>query len=137
MYKIAVLVGSLRKESFSRKIAENVVTLFPEGYETVFVDIGNLQLYNQDYDDEDRAPEEYNIFRNKMRNIDAVLFVTPEYNRTMPAVLKNALDVGSRPYGSSVWDGKPALIISQSPGSISGFGANHHLRQSLTFLNMP
>ncbi len=72
-----------------------------------------------------------------MKGADAVVFVTPEYNRTLPAVLKNALDVGSRPYGSSVYDGKPALVVSQSPGAISGFGANHHLRQALTFLNMP
>lgn len=72
-----------------------------------------------------------------MKEIDAVLFVTPEYNRSVPAVLKNALDVGSRPYGASVWNGKPAAIISQSPGRLSGFGANHHLRQPLVFLNMP
>jgi chromate reductase len=72
-----------------------------------------------------------------MKEIDAVLFVTPEYNRSVPAVLKNALDVGSRPYGASVWNGKPAAIISQSPGQLSAFGANHHLRQSLVFLNMP
>lgn len=137
MPKIGVLVGSLRKESFSRKIANNVIKLFPEGYETKFVEIGNLPLYNQDYDDENNAPEEYTAFRSAMKNIDAVLFVTPEYNRTLPAVLKNALDVGSRPYGESIWDGKPALIISQSIGGLSGFGANHHLRQALTFLNMP
>ena len=72
-----------------------------------------------------------------MKEIDAVLFVTPEYNRSIPPVLKNALDVGSRPYGESIWDGKPATIISQSPGRLSGFGANHHLRQTLVFLNMP
>jgi len=137
MPKIGVLVGSLRKESLSRKIANNVIKLFPQGYETEFVEIGNLPLYNQDYDDENNAPEEYTAFRSTMKNIDAVLFVTPEYNRTLPAVLKNALDVGSRPYGDSVWDGKPAVIISQSIGGISGFGANHHLRQALTFLNMP
>jgi len=101
------------------------------------VEIGNLPLYNQDYDDENNAPAEYAAFRNTMKGMKAVLFVTPEYNRSLPAVLKNALDVGSRPYGESVWDGKPALIISQSVGAISGFGANHHLRQALTFLNMP
>ncbi|MCM3570981.1 NADPH-dependent FMN reductase [Neobacillus mesonae] len=137
MTKIGVLVGSLRKESFSKKIATNVASLFPKGYDAEFVEIGNLALYNQDFDDENNAPSEYTTFRNKMKEIDAVLFVTPEYNRSVPAVLKNALDVGSRPYGESVWNGKPAAIISQSPGKLSGFGANHHLRQPLVFLNMP
>ncbi|MFF2448891.1 NADPH-dependent FMN reductase [Neobacillus sp. NPDC058068] len=137
MPKIGILLGSLRKESFSKKIAANVAALFPEGYETEIVEIGNLPLYNQDFDDENNAPAEYTTFRNTMKEIDAVLFVTPEYNRSVPAVLKNALDVGSRPYGASVWNAKPAAIISQSPGNLSAFGANHHLRQSLVFLNMP
>ncbi|GIN72875.1 flavin reductase [Bacillus sp. J14TS2] len=137
MTKVGILVGSLRKDSFSKKIAKNVATLFPEGYETEIVEIGNLPLYNQDYDDENNVPEAYTTFRTTMQAIDAVLFVTPEYNRSVPSVLKNALDVGSRPYGSSVWDGKAAAIISQSPGNLSAFGANHHLRQSLVFLNMP
>ncbi|MFC4619147.1 NADPH-dependent FMN reductase [Camelliibacillus cellulosilyticus] len=137
MTKIAILLGSLRKDSFSKKIAANVASLFPEGYETELIDIGNLPLYNQDYDDQNEAPAEYTTFRNTMKEMDAVLFITPEYNRSVPAVLKNALDVGSRPYGQSVWNGKPAAIISQSPGNLSAFGANHHLRQSLVFLNMP
>lgn len=137
MVKIGILIGSLRKESFSRKLAENVSALFPEGYETEIVEIGNLPLYNQDFDDYNNVPAEYTTFRNKIKEIDAVLFITPEYNRSVPAVLKNALDVGSRPYGKSVWDGKPAAIISQSPGNLSAFGANHHLRQSLVVLNMP
>lgn len=137
MRKIGVIVGSLREASFSKKIARNTADLFPGGYEPEFIEIGDLPLYNQDFDDEDRAPEAYHRFRNQIKEVDAVLFVTPEYNRSVPAVLKNALDVGSRPYGESVWDGKPAAIISQSPGNLSGFGANHHLRQSLVFLNMP
>ncbi|MEA0552866.1 NAD(P)H-dependent oxidoreductase [Lysinibacillus irui] len=137
MIKVGILVGSLRKESFSKKLAIHVASLFPEGYKTEFVEIGNLPFYNQDFDDEDNAPSEYTAFRNKMKEIGAVLFVTPEYNRSIPAVIKNALDVGSRPYGANVWDGKPAAIISQSPGRLSGFGANHHLRQPLVFLNMP
>lgn len=112
-------------------------TLFPEGYEAEIVEIGNLPLYNQDFDDYNNVPAEYTTFRNKIKEIDAVLFITPEYNRSVPAVLKNALDVGSRPYGKSVWDGKPAAVISQSPGNLSAFGANHHLRQSLVVLNMP
>lgn len=137
MIKVGILIGSLRKESFSKKLAANIVPLFPEGYDVEFVEIGNLALYNQDFDDENNAPSEYTTFRSKMKEINAVLFVTPEYNRSVPAVLKNALDVGSRPYGASVWNGKPAAIISQSPGRLSGFGANHHLRQPLVFLNMP
>jgi len=88
----------------SKKLAANVASLFPEGYEAVFVEIGNLALYNQDFDDENNVPSEYTTFRNKMKEIDAVLFVTPEYNRTVPAVIKNALNVGSRPYGASVWN---------------------------------
>lgn len=135
MTKVGVIVGSLRKESYSRKIAHNIVDMFPSGYETEFIEIGNLALYNEEYDA--NPPSEYTDFRNKIRSCDAILFVTPEYNRSVPGVLKNALDVGSRPYGESVWDEKPAGIISQSISNLSGFGANHHLRQSLTFLNMP
>lgn len=137
MVKIGIIAGSLRKGSFSKKIAAKASTLFPVGYEVEIIEIGNLPLYNEDYDSENNTPEEYTKFRNKMKEVKAVLFVTPEYNRSMPPVLKNALDVGSRPYGESVWDGKPAAIISQSPGRLSGFGANHHLRQVLVFLNMP
>jgi len=137
MPEIGVLIGSLRKESFSRKLADNVIDMFPDEYEPEIVNIGKLPLYNQDYDDQGNAPAEYAAFRNKMKEMKAFLFVTPEYNRSMPAVLKNALDVGSRPYGQNVFDGKPALIISQSIGGIGGFGANHHLRQVLAFLNMP
>lgn len=92
-------------------------------------------MYNQDSDD--NVPGIYATFREIVKALDAVVFVTPEHNRSFPAALKNALDVGSRPYGANVWDGKPALIVSQSPSNLSGFGANHHLRQVLTFLNMP
>src|SRR5664280_1677803 len=134
---IALLVGSLRKESYSKKIAKVLASLFPEDCNVSFVEIADLPLYDQDYDDEARVPGSYTGFRNTMSSIDAVLFVTPEYNRSVPAVLKNALDVGSRPYGKSVWNGKPAAVVSVSIGAIGGFGANHHLRQSLTFVNMP
>ncbi|HLQ71793.1 MAG TPA: NAD(P)H-dependent oxidoreductase, partial [Bacillota bacterium] len=137
MTKVAVLVGSLRKESFSKKVANNVAGLFPEEYEAVFVNIGDLPLYNQDYDVEGNLPEVYITFREQIRDADAILFVTPEYNRSVPGVLKNAIDVGSRPKETSVWNDKPAGIISVSPGHLSGFGANHHLRQSLVFFNMP
>lgn len=137
MTKVGIIVGSLRKNSFSQQVADNVAPLFPEGYETEYVEIGHLPLFNQDFEGDLGTPEEYKAFRNQIKELDAVLFVTPEYNRSIPAVLKNALDVASRPYGESVWSGKPAAIISQSPGGIAGFGANHHLRQVLTFLNMP
>lgn len=135
MAKVGVVLGSIRKNSFSQQLAQNIVDLLPEGYEAEFIDIANLPLYNQDFDE--NVPEVYTTFREKVKSLDAVLFVTPEHNRSVPAALKNALDVGSRPYGASVWDGKPALIVSQSPSNLSGFGANHHLRQVLAFLNMP
>ena len=137
MTKIGVIVGSLRKNSFSSQVAKNAVELLPEGYEAEIVEIGHLPFFNQDWEGDFGTPAEVTEFRHKIKELDAVLFVTPEYNRSIPAVLKNALDVGSRPYGESVWNGKPAAIISQSPGTIAGFGANHHLRQVLAFLNMP
>ena len=135
MSKVGIVVGSIRKNSFSEQLAKNLAELFPEGYETEFIEIANLPLYNQDSDED--VPEVYTTFRETIKGLDAVVFVTPEHNRSFPAALKNALDVGSRPYGSNVWDGKPALIVSQSPSNLSGFGANHHLRQVLAFLNMP
>lgn len=135
MTKVGIVLGSIRKNSFSEQLANNLVELFPEGYEAEFIDIANLPLYNQDSDE--NIPEVYTNFRETVKALDAVVFVTPEHNRSVPASLKNALDVGSRPYGSNVWDSKPALIVSQSPSDLSGFGANHHLRQVLAFLNMP
>ena len=137
MTRIGMIVGSLRQGSVSRKLAENIKTLFPENVTVEFIEIGDLPNYNEDYDNGIlTVPLSYTKFRNKMNTIEAVIFVTPEYNRSVPAVLKNALDVGSRPYGLSVWGGKPALAVSQSPSNLSGFGANHHLRQSLVFLDM-
>lgn len=137
MTKVAILVGSLRKESFSRKIANNVSTLFPNEVETKFISIGDLPLYNQDLDDDHTPASEWTRFREELKSCDAVLFVTPEYNRSVPGVLKNAIDIGSRPKTDSVWKEKPAAIISNSPSNLSGFGANHHLRQSLVFFDMP
>jgi chromate reductase, NAD(P)H dehydrogenase (quinone) len=134
--KIAVLVGSLRKESFTRKVAKTLMLQAPPTLEMEIVDIGQLPLYNQD-DDTDSPPPTFTEFRAKIKEFDGVLFCTPEYNRSVPAVLKNAIDVGSRPYGQSVWNGKPCGVVSVSPGAVGGFGANHHLRQSLVFLNMP
>ncbi|MFV0560516.1 MAG: NADPH-dependent FMN reductase [Enterococcus sp.] len=135
--KIGLVVGSLRKESYNKKVAEAFAELLPEGYESVMVEIGNLPLYNEDLDTEGNVPENWTTFRNTVKDLDGVIFVTPEYNRSVPAALKNALDVGSRPYGHNVWDKKPGLVVTVSPGGIGGFGANHHLRQSLVFLNVP
>ena len=132
---VAVLVGSLRKESFNRKMAHALAAAAPEGLTLKIVEIGDLPFYNEDV--EATPPAAWTAFRDQIRGVDAVLFVTPEYNRSVPAVLKNALDVGSRPYGASVWAGKPGAVVSVSPGAIGGFGANHHLRQSLVFLNVP
>lgn len=133
---IGIIVGSLRKGAFTKKIADFLIENSPQGYRLEPIEIGQLPLYNQDYDEEG-SPDSYEPFRKQIKATAGIIFVTPEYNRSVPGGLKNALDVGSRPYGSSVWDGKPALVISSSISGISGFGANHHLRQSLTFLNMP
>ncbi|MEW4467767.1 NAD(P)H-dependent oxidoreductase [Parasphingorhabdus sp. JC815] len=135
-YKIAVIVGSLREESVNRKSAKALGRLAADNLEFNFIEIGDLPLYNEDIDTAD-APAPWKRFRKIVSQADAVLFVTPEYNRSVPGVLKNAIDVGSRPYGQSVWEKKPAAIMSVSPGNIGGFGANHHLRQSLVFLDMP
>ncbi|RZK37262.1 MAG: NAD(P)H-dependent oxidoreductase [Pedobacter sp.] len=135
--KIGIIAGSLRKESFSKKIAAEVAGMSPAGFDFEIISIGELPLYNQDYDDEGNVPEAYTIFRERMAIIDGVIFITPEYNRSVPGVLKNAIDVGSRPYGKSIWSRKPAAVFSNSPGNLSAFGANHHLRQSLVFLDMP
>jgi chromate reductase len=133
--KIAVIVGSLRQESFNRKVAKSLMLLAPPTLDMEIVEIGQLALYNQD--DDANPPATYTEFRERIKSVDGVLFCTPEYNRSVPAALKNAIDVGSRPYGSSSWSGKPAGIVSVTPGALGGFGANHHLRQSLVFLNMP
>lgn len=134
--KIAVFVGSLRRESFNRKMAKALTALAPESLKLEIVEIAELPFYNEDLDN-DTPPAVWKEFREQVATFDGVLFVTPEYNRSVPAVLKNAIDVGSRPYGKSVWSGKAGAVMSGSPGAIGGFGANHHLRQSLVFLNVP
>jgi chromate reductase len=133
---VCVLVGSLRKASLNGMLANALIWLAPSSMKLDIVEIGQLPLYNEDIET-DPPPARWSAFRRRVEAADAVLFVTPEYNRSVPAVLKNALDVGSRPYGSSVWDRKPGAVVSGSPGAIGGFGANHHLRQSLVFLNVP
>ncbi len=133
--KVAVLVGSLREGSFTRRLAEALRAMQPTGLDLEVVEIRDLPLYDQD--GEESPPQAWTDFRARVRTADAVLFLTPEYNRSIPGALKNAVDVGSRPYGKSVWSGKPCAVVSTSPGAIGGFGANHHLRQCLVFLDMP
>jgi len=133
-YKIAVIVGSLRKGSYNRKTAHALIALAPDSLSFEFLEIGQLPMFNEDL--EDTPPAEWVEFREKIRAVNGLLFLTPEYNRSVPGVLKNAIDVGSRPYGQNSWDGKPAAVVSVSIGNICGFGANHHLRQSLVFVNV-
>jgi chromate reductase len=132
---VATLVGSLRRKSLNRMAARAIFALAPPSLSFDEVEIGDLPLYNEDLEQD--PPAQWTRFRERMHGADAVLFVTPEYNRSVPGLLKNAIDVGSRPYGKSVWSRKPAAVVSVSPGGIGGFGANHHLRQSLVFLDMP
>lgn len=134
--QIGLFVGSLRQESFSKNIANNIIPMAPEGFEFIIIPIGQLELYNQDFDDHDHVPNSYLEFRETIKSLDGVIFITPEYNRGLPAVLKNAIDVASRPSGKGVWGKKPGAVISNSPGNISAFGAHHQLRQSLTSVNV-
>lgn len=132
--KIAVIVGSLRKGSFNKKTANALIKLAPESLSLEILDISNLPLYNEDLDI--NPPEAWTEFRNKLKTFDGVIIVTPEYNRSFPAAVKNAIDVGSRPYGESVWEGKTGAVISVSQGVMGGFGANQQVKQTLAFLNV-
>ena len=135
--KIAVIIGSLRKASFTRKIAEETIALAHPSLALEIIDISQLPMYNQDDDEGGHIPSAWSGFREKMQAMEGVLFFTPEYNRSVPGAMKNAIDVGSRPYGQSIWSGKPGAVVSVTPGALGGFGANHHLRQSLVFLDVP
>ena len=135
-YKIAVIVGSLRKDSYNRKIAKELIRLAPSNLALQIVEIGDLALYNEDLETA-TPPQAWATFRQQINAVQGVIFVTPEYNRSFSAVIKNAIDVGSRPYGQSVWSRKAGAVFSSSVGAIGGFGANHHLRQSLVFLDVP
>src|SRR5690606_10882581 len=135
LFKIAVFVGSLRKESYNLKTAKALIALAPESLSLEIINISSLPFFNEDL--EATPPQEWLKLREQIKAADGVLFLTPEYNRSVPAVLKNAIDVGSRPYGQNSWDGEPGAVVSVSIGNISGFGANHHLRQSLVFVNLP
>jgi chromate reductase len=132
---VAVVIGSVRKDSLNRKLAEALKALTPAGMSLTEVPIRDLPLYDPDRDND--PPPEWTMLKARIKAADAVLFVTPEHNRSVPAALKNALDIASRPYGQSAWAGKPAAVITASPSAIGGFGSNHHLRQSLVFLDMP
>lgn len=132
--QIAVIVGSLRKDSYNRKIANELIRLAPETMNFEVVEIGNLEHYNEDL--EQNPPKEWIQFREKIRESDGIFFVSPEYNRSIPGVLKNAIDVGSRPPKDNVWNGKPAAVATGSNGGIGGFGANHAIRQALVFPNV-
>lgn len=134
--RVASIVGSLRRDSFSRKVAKALAGLAPDRLALDIVEIGDLPLYNQDLD-EGEPPAAWARFRSEMRAFQAVLFVTPEYNRSIPGLLKNAIDVGSRPYGHSIWARKPGAVVSVTPGALGAFGANHHLRQAAVFLDIP
>jgi chromate reductase len=135
-FKVAVFVGSLRKDSLSRKYAAELARLAPPSLRFTTVEIGNLPYYDPDADNEN-APKSWQHLRRQINDVDAVLFVTPEYNRSIPAALKNALDVASRPYGQGAWNGKPGLVVSVSPGGMGGYGAAQHLRQILSVVNVP
>jgi chromate reductase len=133
--RVAVIVGGLRKDAFSGRVAQALIALQPPTLNLEIVEIRDLPFYNQDLET-DNPPPAWTQFRNRLRDCDAYLFVTPENNRGVPAVLKNAVDVGSRPWGKAVWDGKPVGIVSTSPGPLGGYGANHQLRQNVSYFAM-
>ena len=133
---VGILVGSLRRDSFCKKVALHLSELLKESFNPSFLDIGSLAMYNQDLDNENDAPAEWKSFRRSVKELDAVLFVTPEYNRSIPPVLKNALDIASRPMSENAWSGKPGAVISVAVGKTGGFGANQHLRQTASCLNI-
>jgi len=133
--RVAVVVGSLRSQSWSRKLANEIIRRSQDELACNVLEIGDLPLYNEDL--EEQPPANWQRFREAIDSADAVLFVTPEYNRSVPGVLKNALDVGSRPGGHNHWAGKPAAVVSDTPYKLGAFGANHALRQTFVFLDMP
>jgi NAD(P)H-dependent FMN reductase len=133
--QVLVLVGSLRAASFTRKVANALVERAPQSMQCRFAEIGDLPQYNEDL--ESQVPESWARLRGEVHSADAALFVTPEYNRSVPGLLKNALDVASRPGGKNAWNALPSAVVSVTPYKLGAFGANHHLRQSFVFLNMP
>jgi chromate reductase len=134
IFNVGIIIGSLRKDSVNRKVANALIKLAPPSLTFHFIDIGKLPLYNPDL--EENTPKEWIDLREQIKSADALLFVTPEYNRSVPAALKNAIDIGSRPTGFNAWARKPGGVVTVSPGGIGGFGANHHLRQTLVAVNV-
>jgi chromate reductase len=134
--KVGIFVGSLRKDAFTKKAALSMSRMFSNNYAVELIDMSNLCMFNQDYDDEGRTPEEWVTFREKVSSLDALLFVTPEYNRSIPAVLKNALDIASRPHGINRWDNKPTAIAGVTPGTLGATMGVRSLRVPLEFLNV-
>jgi chromate reductase len=134
MKKIGIITGSLRKDSYSRLVGEYVKSVIPQ--ECEFVEIGNLPFYNEDLDN-DNPPREWVALRRKIMYLDGIIFVTPEYNRGIPAVLKNAIDVGSRPHGAGIWVGKPCGVISVTPGFLGAMAASFQLRQVAVCCGIP
>lgn len=138
---ISVIVGSLRRGSYARKIANNAIDYFPHGYGARIVEIRDLPLYDFDYDDPDvtdrLTPPEYTRFRQTIKASDGILFVTPENNRTIPACLKNAVDIGSKPNSDVAWSGIPVGIISHSVGRMGGYSSQKNLRLALSYFDMP
>jgi chromate reductase len=132
--QIVVIVGSLRRDSLNRKLADAVIRLGPDGFTFEMAEIGDLPLYNQD--DDANQPQPVKRLKAQVAAAQGVMFVTPEYNRSIPGVLKNALDTASRPYGQSAWAGKPAGIIGISPGAVGTAAAQQHLRPILAYLDM-
>ncbi len=141
MKKISVLIGSLRSGSFARKIAKNAIEMFPEGYTAEIVEIRDLPLYDADYDNPNETgkplPEIYTAFRNRIKDSDGILFVTPENNRVVPACMKNAIDICSKPNNDVAFAGIPAGIISHSIGSMGGYSSQKTLRLALSYFGMP
>lgn len=134
-YQIAVVVGSLRKDSLNRKLADAIAKLAPLDFSFKQVEIGDLPLYNQD--DDANPTDAVKRLKSEILAAQGLLFVTPEYNRSIPGVLKNALDHASRPYGQSVWAGKPAGVLGASVGANGTALAQQHLRNILAYLDMP
>jgi len=133
--KVGVIVGSLRQQAFTGMLASALEQLTPAGMTLHRIEIGDLPLYNQDLET-DSPPATWTRFRSDVKASDGILFVTPEYNRGVPGAVKNAIDVGSRPWGHSAWNGKPAGVISLSPGALGAMAANHQLRQGLLAVNL-
>lgn len=133
---IGIIAGSLRRESFSRKVAASLADMLAPSFDVKSIELGGLPIFNQDLDDEGRPPTAWRDFRREVAALDGVVFVTPEYNRSMPALLKNALDIASRPPGQNAWDGKPGAIVGVSPGRLGALAAVQSFKQPASFLGL-